>query len=185
MEKREVYEHLARIYLDASLKYKKKKKITLPFVFLGFLIILAASVGIKFLFLSKRDLSFPHNISLLLNNEPIKINFNFDPAKKEIYSLSLNDLNLKNYKLLTFRVRKSDYLDKIHMRIELINNFKEVSSVYLQDIPYHWQEFKIPFSDFKNINKSSGIKQLQFVIEEWNTNKKSGKVYIDDVRITK
>jgi hypothetical protein len=66
-----------------------------------------------------------------------------------------------------------------------LNNFGEVGSFYLSNISNRWNEFKISLSDFKNISDWSNVKKLNFILEEWNTNNKVGKIYFDDIKILK
>jgi len=184
MEKKEVYEHLARIYLDASLKYKKNKRLSwkVGLLTLGLISVILIVFFFKFILFF---LPLEHRSSILLNHELIKINFNFDPVKKEIYTIYLNNLSLDGFKTLAFRLKKSQYLDNLHMKVEFVSSFNEVSLVYLKDIPYKWKEFRINLSDFKEIKNWSNMKELRFIIEEWNTAQKEGKLYIDDIRLIK
>jgi len=184
MEKKEVYEHLARIYLDASLKYKKKSKYPK-----GLFILLLGILGVAFLLLiipksPSHKISSDNKLSIVLVYEPVKINYNFDPTKKEIYDIELNNINLEKFKTLSFRIKKSSFDDIVHLKIEFVNKFNESSSVYLKDISNRWSEFKISLSDFK-ISNWSAVKKLMFIVEEWNTNNKTGKIYIDDIKISK
>ncbi|MBM3246658.1 MAG: hypothetical protein FJZ13_04970, partial [Candidatus Omnitrophica bacterium] len=91
MDKKDIYEHLATIYLDASLKKKKKKTKILPplfnlpfFIFLffifGFTIILSAFIN--------RNKSLDFQPSFVLQPAALKINFRFDPGPKETYSIA-------------------------------------------------------------------------------------------------
>jgi len=184
MEKSQIYEHLARIYLDASLKYKKKKKNNLWILSLGLVTIAVLVFSFSPYLLTKIKLP-AKNTSFVLTYEPVKINFNFGSIKKEILTFDLNNMNLKNFKFLSFRVRKSNFLDNIHLRIEFLNNFGEIGSFYLSNISNRWNEFKISLSDFKNISDWSNVKKLNFILEEWNTNNKVGKIYFDDIKILK
>lgn len=186
MDKKDIYEHLANIYLDASQKKKKKRigerkyKII---VTIGVAVIaLSGAFFVGFLFKNKN--TFSRN-ALVLQTEPIKLNFNFDPAKKENYSFELKGLNLSKYNRLEFSVKKENFFDDIALRIEIANSFRETSEIYLKNLPHKWQEFVIPFSDFKTISDWSEIKTIAFVIEEWNTKEKKGIVLIDNLRLVK
>jgi len=186
MDKKDIYEHLADIYLDASSSKKKKSKATRSFfkryfpaiTFLSFLAIFSVT------FLVPRK-SMNSQISLVLQPNAVKMNFHFDPAKKEIYSLDLNKLDMSRYRDLGFAVKKVDSKDVITLRIEFISGFKESSECYVRDIPDTWQEYKIPLSSFKKISDWSNVVNLSFVVEQWNTAGKRGIVYIDNVRLMK
>lgn len=190
MDKKEIYEHLARIYLDASSKKKKKtkEKQGVKNFFLVNLIIISG-VGL-FLFISHKNkliTSKPNitsELALVLHSDIVKLNFNFDPAEKEIYSMNLDGLDLRRFKVLGFSVRKANFDDKITLRIEFTNTLKESSEVYIRDIKsYKWHECHIALSDFKNISSWSEMANLSFIIEERNVKEKKSIVYIDNVRL--
>lgn len=184
MDKKDIYEHLAEIYLDASWKKKQKvqkkawrKSFLLGItIFSGTIVILSAVIFSR---VRKPD----SQIALVLKHDVTKINFNFDPAKKEIFSLALNRLNISRFKTLKFLVRKADYSDYITLRVEFTNGFKENAEVYLKDIPHKWKEYTVNLSDFGNISDWSQMVELAFIVEEWNTQNKSGMVYLDNIML--
>ncbi len=187
MDKKDIYEHLANIYLDASSKRKKKSR-AFPKLFKNLMFLGSASVFLLTAFLVAR---FSHRqpanseIALLLCPDVVKINFHFDPAKKETYAVSLNNLDLSRYRTLAFSVKKMNYKDTISLRVEFTSAFKESSVVYFKDIPSKWQDYKINLSEFKGINDWSNMSGLSFVVEEWNVREKKGIVYLDNVRFLK
>ncbi len=83
MDKKEIYEHLAKIYLDASSKKKKKNrhkpKFLKPFFLISILLIFSLC-SVLCLSLKNKKL-FTSEIALVLLQDAAKINFNFDPAK--------------------------------------------------------------------------------------------------------
>lgn len=188
MEKKDIYEHLAKIYLDVSSQKKKKsrtkKNAYKRVVFAGIFFVFALSFVLVLSSPRKKE-AFTSEIALVLAPDPVKINFNFNPAKKEMYSLHLNNLDLDRFKALAFSLKKTNYRDSISLRIEFINSFKEKSEVYLKDIPAVWRDFKIDFSEFKNISDWSDMASLVVAVEEWNTKEKKGVVYIDNIRLLK
>lgn len=188
MDKKEIYEHLAKIYLDASSKSsKKKKKIkenqkfrNLFFASTGIIFVLSIFLFLNFY--THKSIN-PSYVALVLAADPVKINFNFDPACKEVYSINLNRLNLGNYKALAFSVKKSNYLDNISLRVDFVNSFNERSFLYVRDIPHKWNDYKINFAEFKNISDWSEMSDLAFTVEEWNAKDKRDVVLIDNVRV--
>jgi hypothetical protein len=187
MDKKDIYEHLAKIYLDASSKKKKRNK-AYPKLFQNlFIVSIFVVIGLTTTLFSSssKKQALNSETALVLQNDPAKINFNFDPAKKEIYSLNLNRLNVSRSKALGFSVRNISPKDKITLRVEFTNAFKERSEVYLRDIPSRWQDFKINLSEFKNITDWSEMTLIAFSVEEWNAAQKKGVVYIDNVRLLK
>jgi len=185
MDKKDIYEHLAKIYLDASSNKEKKKK-AYPRVFKNlFLIIIVFVFAFGFVFFnnSRKNKAFHSEVALVLLPDVVKINFHFDPARKEIYALNLNKLNLTQFKALAFSVKKANYENIISLRVEFTTPFREKSEIYFKDIPHKWQDFKINLSQFKGISDWSEMSNLTFAIEEWNTKEKRGVVYIDNVRL--
>jgi len=187
MDKKEIYEHLAKIYLDASARKKKKTKVHLRLYHNLFVItlVLVFSAGSAFVYFLPKKNSLPSETALFILHTPAKINFNFNPAKKESFTIDLNRLNLKTFKTLSFAIKNTDKTDNVSLRVEFINAFKERSEVYIKNIPAKWQEFTISFLDFKNITDWSEMRNVSFSIEEWNTRKERGIVYIDNVRFVK
>jgi len=190
MNKKEIYEHLANIYLDASLKSSKKKrkfwihpKTFRNIVFTTIVMVLGLGSVITFNRLNKTSPNA--QIALFLYQDTAKINFNFDPAKKETFSLNLKALNLSKYKALAFAVRKTNPKDVISLRVEFINRFNEKSEIYLKDISSKWGDHRIDFSRFAKINDWQQMKSLVFSVEEWNAREKSGIVYLDNIRVLK
>jgi len=185
MEKQDIYEHLAEIYLDASLTKKKKPRGWTIKSIAGWA---AAAVVIGLVFLT---FSVPHkkppvseNALLLSSNNPVKINYNFTPGSKELSSLFLNNLNLHTFKSLAFAARSdapSGSMPAIAVEIE--NKTGEKTLVYVRDAGRKWQQYVIPFSDFKPaISDWTQVKSLSFIVEEWNSPRKKGVVYIDNIR---
>ncbi len=187
MDKKDIYEHLAKIYLDASLKKKKKNKESHKFRSLFFISLAVITILSFFSFTNiirsrKPGLS---KVALVLYPDIVRINFNFDPAKKEIYDIDLNKLNLTRYKSLVFSIKKTNYKDNIHLKIEFTNIFNEKSNIYLKDIQHKWCEYDLAFSDFKDISDWSEMSSLAFIIEEWNTQNKRDIILIDNIRAVK
>jgi len=187
MDKKDIYEHLAKIYLDASSKKKKKSKdyaqVFKNLFLVSIICVLGLSLSLAFGF--KKGKSVDSETALVMLADAAKINFDFDPAKKEIFTINLNNLSLSRFKALGFAVKRANYQDKISLRVEFTTSFREKSEVYVRDIPHTWQDYKINFSSFNSISDWSEIKALSFAVEEWNTKEKKGIVYLDNVRLLK
>ncbi|MFA5145173.1 MAG: hypothetical protein WC723_04125 [Candidatus Omnitrophota bacterium] len=186
MDKKDIYEHLAKIYLDAS--SKKKKARNYPKFSKNLILVSAVFVFASSLILfnnSQRKKALNSELALVLLPEAAKLNFHFDPARKETYSFNLNKLSLSRFKSLAFSVKKTDHRNAVSLRVEFTTPFKERSEVYFKDIPYKWHDFRINLSEFKGISDWSEISSLSFSVEEWNAQSKKGIVYIDNVRLLK
>jgi hypothetical protein len=185
MEKKDIYEHLAKIYLENTPAYKGNKAKAEDYkiyIFVGIAVVIVVSS----LFL----IPFSHNptnsqSTLVLAPDPVKINYKFDPIKKETYSFDLKRLNISGYKALAFSVKRSNYNDKVSMRVEFQSIFRERSELYVKDVPNKWTDITLNFKDFKSISEWAEMSGLIFSIEEWNTKDNKGIVYIDNVRFIK
>jgi hypothetical protein len=188
MNKKEIYEHLASIYLDASSKSSKKKRYLKSYpkpvqnlIIVAALLVLGLGSTLAYSRLSNHN---PQGqIALFLYQDAAKINFNFDPAKKESFSLNLKQLNLSKYKSLAFSIRKTNAKDTISLRVEFTNRFNEKSEIYVKDIFSKWGEQRINFSRFTKMHDWSQMKTLAFSVEEWNAREKSGIIYLDNIRV--
>ncbi|MFA5093343.1 MAG: hypothetical protein WC543_05325 [Candidatus Omnitrophota bacterium] len=190
MNKKEIYEHLANIYLDASSKSSKKKsklrslsKSIQSFAVVGLVMALGAGSALTYFQIKKHNTN--GQIALFLHQDNVKINFNFDPAKKETFALNLKNLNLSKYKALAFSVRKTNPKDIIALRVEFINRFNEKSEVYIKNIPSKWGEQRIDFKQFAKLDNWTQMKEVNFSVEEWNAREKSGIVYLENIKVTK
>jgi hypothetical protein len=185
MDKKDIYEHLAKIYLDASLKRKRKKKESRLFknLFIASIVIIFLLGSYSIFNILHKGKGLNYQIALVLVPDVVKINFNFNPAKKEIYSLNLNNLDLNKFKTLAFAVKNKNCNDYICLRVEITNKFQEKSEIYIKNISHHWQDYKLLLDDFKRISDWSEIPNISFIVEEWNTKKTDGVVYIDNVRL--
>jgi len=187
MDKKDIYEHLAKIYLDASQKRKKRIKEFSKLSKNIFFISIAFILGFSIFFISRQNKkpALDSQMALVLCPDAVKINFHFNPAKKEIYSIDLKKMDLSRFKSLEFSAKTAHYQDNAYLRVEFNSALKEKSEVYLKDVSHKWQDYKIPFLDFKDISDWSNIANLSFIVDEWNVGEKKGMIYIDNVRLLK
>lgn len=194
MEKKDIYEHLAKIYLDAPLRRPQvvapsSRKIPKNIVIsMGILLIIALAAvifSVAVMVREKKSVVRDSQISHLLLTDAVKVKYRFDPSKKEVYSFNLNGLNLAQYKTLEFSLKKSDRADKLALRVEFTNIFNEKSESYLKDIPARWQRYSINLLDFMAITDWSQMQSLSFIAEEWNVTGNQGSFYIDNVALHK
>ena len=185
MEKKDIYEHLAKIYLENAPAYKGSKAKSEDYkiyIFVGIAVIIVVSS--LFLIPFSRNPSNTQTL-LILAPDPVKINYKFDPVKKESYSFDLKRLNIAGFKSLAFSVKKSNFNDNISMRVEFQSIFKEHSEVYIKNVPGKWKEYTLNLSQFKEISEWAEMSGLIFSVEEWNTRDNKGIVYLDNVRFIK
>ena len=190
MKKSEVYDYLARIYLDKQPCAGNKNKFAYPKRYALFLIIPLIAIPLIYLFLRypfKLFRAKTYGLYLATGNEQIKIKYNFanSTLKKEGYTITLSGLGLEDFKLLQFAARRLKNYGAANLRVELENNLKENSSYYVKGIGNKWRQWTIKLSDFKEITRWDNLRRLSFVVEEWNILDNDDCIYIDDIRFTK
>ncbi len=188
MEKKDIYEHLAKIYLDTPLRreqnIKEKPRESKHIVFIGIAVVLVIFLFlISFAITKGKNIPITSQVTHVLHPEVIKIGFNFNPSQKQLFTINLNKQNLVFYKVLEFSGKKSNYMDSLALRVEFTNTFNERSEVYIKDLTNKWQAFKINLDDFKKITDWTEMSSVSFIIEEWNAFNKDGAVYLDNVRL--
>ena len=184
MDKKDIYEHLAKIYLDASIRDKKSHAAHASFkspLVISTIVacILAATM---FFAVSYQKRMRNSELALVIHPDLIKINYNFDPAKKETYTITLNRMDMNRFRAVDFSARRDLYNDNVSLRVEFTNSFNEKSEVYFQDIGHKWQSYQVNLAEFKTLHDWSSMNSLSFIVEEWNSKEKHGVVYVDNVR---
>ena len=185
---KDVYEHIAKVYLDPSRENKASSRpkpivsnlIKFSLIFFGSFVIVFLLINI----FAQRPIS-RSQAAYVLESGPIRINYNFINVEKETSIFDLQDVDLSGEETLSFRVRETNRQDGLHLAVEFISKFGEKSQVYIRQIPNKWKRVRINLSEFKNISHWSYAQQLRFVLEEWNVRNKEGIVYIDDIYFLK
>jgi len=189
MDKKDIYEHLANIYLEASSKKGKKKTRKYPPLLKNFFFFATAlAFGALFFLLANLYKNFRplrSETALVLVHDAVKMNFHFDPVKKEIYSVNLNKLDLSGYNILAFSVKNATNDQSISLKIEFTSRFNEKSEVYLKNLDNSWRDYKIRLASFKNITDWSEMTSISFIVEEWNVTDKKGVAYLDNIMLLK
>ncbi|MFA5115872.1 MAG: hypothetical protein WC486_01160 [Candidatus Omnitrophota bacterium] len=182
MKKKEIYEHLADIYLSSPKKKKAKSAYSIK-IDKNTLFVSLATIAVFIVFISViRTPRGVSSLALVVQPQAVKINYDLGVIKKEVYSLDLTNMDLSRFRAVSFAVRKSNPGDDVHLKLEMNSSFREVSEVYISGLKDKWQEFHIFFRDFKGISDWSRLTRISFVVEEWNTREKKGVVYIDDIK---
>lgn len=188
MEKNEVYDYLARIYLDKQPKAREVSKSGLRRFGLPVFLIVAAVVFLIFYFVWRYpvELVRPETQSLHINAGSqliaIKYDFNKSDLKRQGYSLNFADLDVSKFNALEFQARHQLKQGPLNLRVELENLRRETAVCYVSGITGKWDIFKIRLSDFKGISQWQGLTRVSFVVEEWNALNKEDTVYIDEIR---
>jgi hypothetical protein len=191
VEKNEVYDYLAKIYLDkqpTAVTKDKKKNYILDKKYPFFLITLIIAVSLYLLIVPvfKSQTNRINSLYLSTGNEVTEIKFDFTDSqlKKQGHSIEFPGLDVQKHKYLQLRMRRLKKYGALNLRVEIENALKEESSCYLTNISNKWLPYAIALSEFKGITQWGSIKRISFVVEEWNVENKDDCVYIDEIRFT-
>ncbi len=182
--KKDVYEHLAKTFLNKKEKGKFANKKVLKFVYLG---IITCFVVIFFLgvILARRQV-FSRSLFVIQDRTPVEIDYDFSSTggdKVRSVSFNLNGINLSKYNHLSLMIRteKETAIDS-SVKVKIENTQLEKDSEYITGINGDWREFKVSFNEFEKIKNWSTVKSLSLVVEEWNVVNKIDKIYFDEVK---
>lgn len=185
--KQDVYEHLAKTFLDKRIKKNAKKKnqripvvvaIILSFALFYILVSLATGKNV-----------FSKSLYVISDKTPILIEYDFSVlggSKTSVLSFNLNNINLSGFNFLevSFKTDKKTKIDST-IKVKIENSFLEKDAQYLSGINNKWKVISLPLRNFYFISDWKSIKTLTFVVEDWNVSSNKGKIYIDDVRFIK
>lgn len=192
MEKKEVYDYLAKIYLDkqpiakTAKKAPERNKKYLTFILIAISIaIIGAGTFLKYQIRFFKPKAFGLYVATGSELIKIKYNFNNSTTKKEGYSVTLSDINAQDYQLLQFQARALTNDEAIKIRVEVENNLKENAFNYIDGVSNAWKQFTVKLSDFKGLTRWDNLNKLSFIIEEWNVAGKENCIFIDEIRLIK
>ena len=154
MEKNEVYDYLARIYLDKQPKAKEEKEVALRRIGFPVFLIVAVVILLSFYFVWRYPVMLvkPEIQSLQINagSQLIKIKYNFNNSdlKREGYGLNFANLDVSKFSVLEFQSRHETKRGPINLRLEIETKRGEKAVCYVGGITGKWNSFKIKLDDF-------------------------------------
>ncbi len=188
MKRSEVYDHLAQVYLGKSNKVEEKKKkrqfsVWLVINFLITVVIFSSAFYGLSAFLTNKDSYLKNQIIVPLHNGLIQVpyNFNGDVSPQKIFNLSVPVMDTEKFNALKFSIRAKEEGNPGIIKVVIKNQKAEVSSYYIRDIEDKWKEHSIFLSEFDEITDWTKLKDVSFVLESWNVDKKKGLILIEDV----
>ena len=188
--KPEVYEQLARTFLEKKKNKTNKKPPKTSWIILGSCAVLGLFIVIFLFFMAREKTDFlQKSLYIGLDKSPITIFYNFNDPKADrikAISFSLGDIDVSRYRFLDFRARlsKKTSTDSA-IKVQIENAFKEIAYTYITGVTWQWKRFSLPLSDFKKITDRTTISSIAFIIEDWNLSDKENSVIIDEVKFTK
>lgn len=183
----EIYDHLAQVYLGKRKGPDPKKHRQLSSWLLVNVLITAVIFGGAFYgltaFLTQRNSLWRKNVIFTLHDGLVRLSYSFEEEFSPVKSfvLSVPKMDTAKYQNLQFSVRAKDDGNPGIVKITLRNHRNETASYYIQGVDFHWQEFRIPLAEFKQITDWTNLRDISFVLESWNVEKKKGVILIDHI----
>ncbi len=193
MRNTDVYEHLAKVYFDNTSGKKRKseasKRIVRIFLRLGVAILVAFCLLIvaAIFWQNKPPSQVTYHdkpATVVVGTKITKINLGKSNLKKnETVVFDLKELDLAGCTALGFSLRKTNYQDKLLVRVELVDDSGNQSETYINKMPaYKWEDLQIPLDEFKGMSEISKVRLLAFVVEQWQAETENATFYIDNIR---
>jgi len=186
-----VSNRLAEVYLgkdkpkNRPKKYNPKKLFFILIASLCSLILLVIFVVSLTIFGTKRLDYLKSSISVAANLMPVKINYDFqDPFyDRNDFYLELPELDVSSFRVLKLSLKTQSQRGSAvgALRVVLQNTRNEIGFFYIKGLNSHWQHYKIPLSEFKELTDLTKLTRISFVLEAWNTDSEQGTVFIDNV----
>lgn len=187
MNRDEIYDHLAQVYLGKRSKAEEQKKkqfhawLTINIV-ITVVILASAFYGLT-AFLNQKVSSFEKSILFALHNGPSRMEYDFEdpfPPTKS-FSLSIPRMDVTKYSRINFAIRAKEEGSPGIVKIILKNQKDETAYRYIQGIDLKWKEYSIPLEEFKQITDWTNLTEVTFILESWNVDKPKGMILIGDV----
>ena len=187
MNRDEIYDHLAKVYLGkkSSVQEIKKKKMNSAWLAMNIVItlfILASTFYGFTAFLNRQQVDLKNRVVYSLNNNPIRIVYDlgypYPPVKT--FALTVPTKDISKFSKLNVSIRGMDTGYPGVVKLILSNQKNEKSTYFLQDIGVDWQHVSIPLEKF-HLTDMTNVTDLSFVLESWNVQSKKGIVLVDDI----
>ncbi len=186
MQREEIYDHLAQVYLGKrkdpeSHKTRHFHAWFLINVLIALIVFSSVFYGLT-AFLTRRT-SFRDNIIFVLHNGLVRLDYDFNGHVAPIKFLALDApaIDASHYKNIQFSIRVKDKGNPGPVKVVITSNKNETASHYIQGVDFAWQDFRIPLQEFKGITDWGSLKAISFMVESWNMEKKKGIILIDNI----
>ncbi|HQP91467.1 MAG TPA: hypothetical protein PLU24_02215 [Candidatus Omnitrophota bacterium] len=142
--KKEVSDHLAKVFLQVTpRKSKEKERSLLGYIFLSAAIILVFILAVAVITKNRQGLDSSEILRLERPDGPRVLKFDFTKDRSSLASLfiALPDANLNRYKKIGFNIRiiEPQTPARAALKVSIVSRRKEISSLYLRQINNHWK----------------------------------------------
>ncbi|MFH0753940.1 MAG: hypothetical protein V2A70_05185 [Candidatus Omnitrophota bacterium] len=186
MNRDEIYDHLAQVYLGKREHVQVKESKPRPNAWLVINVLITAFILTSVVygltaFLTQRKDTFKSRVVFALNNSPIRLMYAVGGDYPQVKSLTIAvpEVDVAKYRRLNLSLRTMNGNPGV-LKVVLKNAREEQSSYYLQGLQARWQDYSIAFDEM-NLTDLKSLKDISFVVEAWNAKDASGAVLIDNI----
>lgn len=188
MEDKEIYKHLANVYLSKTPNKGKSKSLKLNPIFI-LLSVNTLIIGILLFVIVIDRVNQPnpfqitsYSLNVNDNDHPLKIKYRLcSPLwPKNQIELHFDDIDLSDFKQMRLFVKGGqEFTKRVILFLHNKNGSKSVS--FLNNITEDWKVFIVPFKSLEGERKLSVVNKISFGVENWQINNKKGSIYIGDI----
>ncbi|MBF0532973.1 MAG: hypothetical protein HQL23_07765 [Candidatus Omnitrophica bacterium] len=190
MNREEIYDHLAQVYLGKRKEVDEKKRPDVnAWLILNICVTLIIFSSVFYgltAFLTQRGLSLRNHVVYALYRGPARLDYNFEenflPVKS--FDLNLSRMDASPYRNLSFAIRNRETGTPGVVKVVIRNQRNEIASYYLRDVRHGWREYSVPLAEFSQIADWSCLTDVSFVVESWNVTDHRGEILIEDISFT-
>lgn len=186
MNRDEIYDHLAKVYLSKREVVEEKKPEPRPNAWRLINLLITAFILVSVVygltaFLTQRRDIFKSRVIYALNNSPIRLSYSVGGKYPQIQNLTIAvpAMDVTKYSHLNLSLRSMNGNPGI-LKVVVSNARAEQAAYYLEGIGNNWQDYSISFAQM-NLTDWKFIKDIAFVVEAWNTKDPVGTVLVDNI----
>ena len=186
MNRDEIYDHLAQVYLGKRERVEQAKPKPPASAWLIINVVITAFILTSVVygltaFLTQRKDAFKSRVIYALNNSPIRLVYSVGGGYPQVKNLTIAvpETDVSKYRRLNLSLRAING-NPGTLKVVLKNAREEQASYYLQGVRNRWQDYSISFDEL-DLTDWRSIKDLSFVVEAWNAKDPSGAVLIDNI----
>jgi len=182
--KKDVYEHLAKTFLEKKQKRNVTRREILQIS--GIILTSFFILSVIFGFIFNKKVIFSKKLYAIQDKMPVDIKYDFTaPGISKVRSIAfdLDHTNLSNYAYLNLAIKSKQQSSAsvATVKIQFENSRLEKDSKYISGISSKWNKFRISLKDFKLISDWKDLNNLTFIVEDWNVSNKNDGILIDDI----
>lgn len=186
MNRDEIYEHLAKVYLGkrSVAEEKKRKAVNQSWLVINIVItavILISTVYGFTAFLTRRA-GIKNQVFYALNNSIVRVPYNLnDPfPSTKIFAITIPDKDASKYSKLNMSIRGLGEASPGIVKVLVSNQKNEQATYYIQNVGEQWQKVSIPFEKL-NLTDWTSVREVAFVLEAWNVDFRRGTMLVDEI----